>query len=213
MISNPTIAVIGGTGKSGRFLVRTLIQQGFSFRLLLRDTTSFVNPGGSLEDVVQGDVRDVGAVERLCKGCVAVISTLGQPKGQPAIFSHATRTILGAMEKWDMRRYILTTGLNVDTPADKKGSVTQTGTDWMRVHYPETTADKQQEYELLCNSDIDWTLVRLPLIGLTEESGAIETSLEDCPGGGIHAIDLARFLISQLGDSRYFKQAPFLANI
>jgi hypothetical protein len=83
----------------------------------------------------------------------------------------------------------------------------------MKVHYPETTADKQQEYELLCNSDVDWTLLRLPLIGLTEESGAIETSLEDCPGEGIYAIDLAWFLIHQLGDARYVKQAPFLANI
>ena len=151
MFSNPTIAVIGGTGKSGRFLVRALIQQGFSFRLLLRDTTSFLHPGGPLVDVIQDDVRDVGAVERLCKGCRAVISTLGQPKGEPAIFSQATRTILGAMAKWDIRRYILITGLNVDTPEDKKGPATHAGTDWMKVHYPEITTDKQQEYELLCN--------------------------------------------------------------
>lgn len=210
MLSTPTIAVIGGTGKSGRYLVRELIQHGISFRLLLRNASSFVNPA---VDVVQGDARDADAVERLCKGCQAVISTLGQPKGEPSIFSEATRHVLDAMAKWEVRRYILTTGMNVDTPPDKKGPATQAATNWMKDHYPETTFDKQLEYELLRASNVDWTLVRLPLIGLTEESGPIGTSLEDCPGKGIHAIDLARFLIRQLEDTPYVRQAPFLANI
>ena len=209
MLSNPTIAVIGGTGKSGRYLVRELIKQGFSFRLLLHNTTSF-NPA---PDVLQGDARDAEAVERLCRGCEAVMSTLGQPKGEPAVFSQATRHVLGAMAKWNIQRYILTTGLNVDTPLDKKGPAARAGTQWMKEHYPETTSDKQREYELLHASEVDWTLVRLPLIGLTEESGAIGTSLEDCPGKGIHAIDLARFLIDELSDTRFLRQAPFLANI
>ena len=54
--------------------------------------------------------------------------------------------------------------------------------------------------------------MRLPLIGLTEDSDAIATSLEDCPGTGIHAKDLARFLIRQVEDKEYLRQAPFLAN-
>lgn len=231
MLSNPTIAVIGGTGKSGQYLVRELIQQGFSLRLLLRNPGSFVHPKevGNLPaekvvhphvnithpivDLVQGDVRDPDAVEQLCQGCQAVISTLGQPKGEPSIFSQATRHILGAMAKWSIRRYILITGLNVDTPLDKKGPATQAGTNWMKEHYPETTSDKQLEFELLRASSVDWTLVRLPLIGLTEETGEIGISLQDCPGNGIHTIDLARFLIRQLEDAQYIKQAPFLANI
>ena len=126
--------------------------------------------------------------------------------------SQATRNVLAAMQVWKIKRYIVTTGLNVDTPFDKKGPMIQAGTTWMKEHYPETTADKQLEYELLAASDVDWTLVRLPLIGLTENSAAIATSLEDCPGTGIHGIDLARFLIRQIGDTTYRRHAPFLAN-
>ncbi|GGB02145.1 NAD(P)-dependent oxidoreductase [Puia dinghuensis] len=210
MLSNTTIAVIGGTGKSGKFVVRELIRQNIPFRILLRNAASCNLPVGQ---IIQGDVRNPEAVLKVAEGCTAIISTLGQPKGEPSIFSQATRNVLTAMQAINIKRYILTTGLNVDTPVDKKGPVTQAGTNWMREHYPETTADKQLEYELLAGSAVDWTLVRLPLIGLTENSEAIATSLEDCPGTGIHAADLARFLVSQVLDKNYIRQAPFLANL
>jgi hypothetical protein len=60
---------------------------------------------------------------------------------------------------------------------------------------------------------IDWTLARLPMIGLTDASEAVATSLEDCPGTGIHGTDLAVWLIRQLEAKDHLRQAPFLANI
>ena len=129
------------------------------------------------------------------------------------MFSHATRNVLDAMHTLRIKRYILTTGLNVDTPFDKKGPVTQASTDWMKKNYPETTADKQVEYEVLAATSVDWTLVRLPFIGLTKDSSDIAMSLEDCPGSGIHGLDMARFLVSQIDDSQYVGQSPFLANL
>jgi uncharacterized protein YbjT (DUF2867 family) len=210
MLSNTTIAILGGTGKSGRFLVRELIRQNIPFRILVRDPKAYHLPAG---DIIRGDARDPEAVLSVSEGCTAIISTLGQPKGEPSIFSQASRNVLAAMQTRKIKRYIVTTGLNVDTPLDKKGPITLAGTSWMKEHYPETTKDKQLEYELLAASDVDWTLVRLPLIGLTEDSASISTSLEDCPGTGIHAADLARFLIRQLVDTTYLRSAPFVAGI
>lgn len=211
MLSKPTIAVIGGTGKSGKFVVRELIRQNIPFRILVRNPAAYTS---SAANIIQGDARDPQAIGTLIKGCTAIISTLGQSKGEPPIFSAATRNVLAAMRAAGIKRYMLTTGLNVDTPQDKKGAQCQAGTQWMKAHYPETTADKQVEYELLAASEveIDWTLVRLPLIGITEDSAPIATSLEDCPGTHIHGIDLARFLIHQVNGSTYARQAPFLAN-
>ena len=210
MLSTPIIAVIGGTGKSGKFVVRELIRQDIHFRILVRDPAAY---GHSSGDIIRGDARDAHTILTLIKDCSAIISTLGQPKGEPPIFSAATRNVLAAMQTTGTKRYILTTGLNVDTPYDKKSALTQAGTQWMKEHYPDTTADKQLEYELLAASPANWTLVRLPLIGLTEDSAPIATSLEDCPGTHIHGIDLARFLIHQLNDDiTHARQAPFLAN-
>lgn len=165
-------------------------------------------------EIVNGNVNAVDAIRTLLHGCDAVISTLGMgiPNSEPTIFSQSTRNILQAMNELKITRYIVITGLNVDTPFDKKSAKTQAATDWMRTNYPKSTSDKQSEYSLLNESDIDWTLVRLPSIIQTDETGEIVDDLADCPGEKISATDLAHFLIGQLTDRKYIRKAPFIAN-
>ncbi|MGB5555002.1 MAG: NAD(P)H-binding protein, partial [Flavobacteriaceae bacterium] len=117
-----------------------------------------------------------------------------------------------AMQENDLKRYIVVTGLNVDTPKDNKAPKVKFATDWMYQNYPKTTTDRQDEYELLVKSKADWTLVRVPMIKLTDESKEIKISLEDCLGDEISATDLADFLIEQINDHTYCREAPFIAN-
>ena len=211
MNQKPKIAVIGGTGKAGQYLVEELLHQEFPVKLLLRnpENSSLENP---LIQVVQGDARDYEAVRKLTEDCQAVISAVGFRAGEDPIFSIATKNVLRAMQEWGARRYISLTGLNVDTPADQKTGPTQAGTEYMKTNFPKTTADKQVEYQKLVESQADWTLVRLPWIQLTEVREDVKVSLEDCPGEAVSASALARFLVAQLTDEAYLRQVPFVAN-
>lgn len=206
------IAVIGGTGKSGQYLVQNLLEKGYHLKLLLRHPKNFTlqNP---LIEVVKGDARDTTAIDKLILGTDLVMSTLGQPKGEKSIFSDATKNIISAMSHHGIGRYIVTTGLSVNTPSDHKNEKVKMATGWMYQNYPETTADKQKEYKLLLESHLDWTLVRLPLIHLTEESFPTETNPTDCKGESISATDLADFLVSQIENSEYIRKSPFLYNL
>jgi putative NADH-flavin reductase len=206
------IAIIGGTGKSGKYLVQNLLDKNYPIKLLLRNPENFIlkNP---LIQIVKGDARDYESIDNLIKDCSVVISTLGQPKGEESIFGDASKNIIKAMDFYGIKRYIVTTGLNVDTPFDHKNEKVKMATDWMYQNYPKTTADKQKEYELLVKSDLDWTLVRLPMINLTPESFPTETNLEDCKGENISATDLAEFLVSQIDDETFIGESPFLYNI
>jgi putative NADH-flavin reductase len=206
------IAVIGGTGKSGQYLVQNLLEKGYSLKLLVRHPENFTIQN-SLIEVVKGDVRDEAAVRSLIEGTDIVMSTLGQPKGEKSIFSDAAKNIISAMNHYGINRYMVTTGLSVNTASDQKNERVKMATDWMYQNYPETTADKQKEYELLMESNLDWTLVRLPLIHLTDESFKTETSLTDCKGESISATDLAEFLASQIENSEYIRKSPFLYNL
>lgn len=132
-------ALIGGTGKSGKYVQEELLRKGPACRVLVRNPV---------------DVR------RMLQGCGAVISTLGQSAGEVPVFSRATQNVLNAMQYHGLQPYIVTTGLGVDTPADRKSAPVQQATCWMYAHYPETTADKQKEYDLLCRSAVSWTLVQ-----------------------------------------------------
>ncbi|MGI9582876.1 NAD(P)-dependent oxidoreductase [Chryseobacterium sp. RRHN12] len=206
-----TIAVIGGTGKSGQYLVKHLLEKGHSLKLLLRHPENFTlqNP---LIEPVKGDARDEAAVHKLITGTDLVMSTLGQPKGEKSIFSDAAKNIIKAMNSHGITRYIVTTGLSVNTLSDQKNERVKMATEWMYQNYPETTADKQKEYELLLGSNLDWTLVRLPLINLTDENFTTEANLTDCKGENISASDLAGFLVSQIENSDYTQKSPFLYN-
>lgn len=208
------IAVIGSTGKSGKYLIKQLLHQGFHFKTLVRNPEKF-KIQNSLVEAVIGDIKDYKVVRTLVDGCHAVISTLGSglPPSEPNIFSLATQNIISAMNECDVHRYIVITGLNVDTPFDKKGSKTKFSTDWMYTNYPKSTTDRQTEYSILAGSNVDWTLVRLPLIEQTDERAKVNVSLKDCPGDKISATDLADFLIGQLFDDTYIKQSPFIANV
>jgi hypothetical protein len=117
------------------------------------------------------------------------------------------------MQHYNINRYIVITGLNVDTPLDNKSPKTKFATDWMYTNYPLTTQDKQLEYSILSDSIVDWTLVRLPMIEQTDTECEIQINMEDCPGDAISATALAVFLIHQLSDDHYIQKSPFIANL
>lgn len=214
MTTNHKIAVFGGTGKAGIYLIKTLLSQGYAIGMLLRNPAKAADYNHPQIEIITGTVSDPDAVDTLLKGCTAVISTLGMgnPPSNPDIFTRSTQHILQAMERYQLRRYILITGLNVDTPTDRKGSEATAGTAWMKAHFPVSTENKQQEYELLSRSALDWTMVRLPRIEQSDELQDICIDLEDCPGSSISATSLARFLIGQIEVDTYYRKAPFVAD-
>lgn len=206
------IALIGSTGKAGKYLAKELAIQGIQCKLLVRNST---NQFSKTFEIIEGDIADYQSVVNLVHDCHVVISMLGMGilPNPTNIFSIATVNIIKAMKEYNISRYILITGLNVDTPFDDKGVKSKMATEWMHSHYPKTTKDKQEEYTILRESDIDWTLIRLPLIDQTDDNPAINISLKDCPGTAISATSLANFIIRQINDKTFIREAPFIANI
>jgi putative NADH-flavin reductase len=207
------IALIGATGKAGTYILKALLAQNYQVKALIRNPEKLQIHHPSLEIVI-GDVKDAETVHSFIQGCDIVISALGmgQPASEKTIFTQSTTHIIKAMETFDLKRYIVITGINVDAAFDEKDAKTQFATKWMYDNYPVSTADKQKEYELLTASDIDWTLIRLPLIMQTDELTGIETSLINCEGGQINAANLAEFIIEALRNVAFVKQAPFIWN-
>lgn len=191
------VAVIGGTGKAGKYLVKQLIAHHIFIKLLQHQSVT-THIDNSLVEIMEGDARDYDALLNLLVGCDAVISTVGQPAGEPPVFSDISTKILKAMNVLGIKRYISVTGLNVDTRFDVKGPKTKFSTEWMYQNYPKTTADKQVEYEVLAASNLDWTLIRLPMIQQTDDIPEVITSLQDCPGDYISASSLGKWIIEQL---------------
>jgi len=205
------VAILGGSGKAGRFLVKQVSEAGYQIRLLLRNPEKLKLSWERIE-FLQGDARDFPAIKSLLQGCDAVLSTLGQPKGEAPIISIATGHVLTAMRELGIRRYILTRGASVDAPGDHKDFYTKIPTKLIQWTFPAYWADWQKELALLLESDVEWTLVRLPIIVEEPVAGDVKVNLERLPGKKINGTALANFLVTQLADKQYVRKAPFIAN-
>jgi putative NADH-flavin reductase len=211
MKSIKKVAVLGGTGKAGRYLVKLLITREYQVKLLAR------NPGKNnlpdpLVEIITGNARNYESVFMLLKDCDAIISTLGPSRHEPDTCSIATGHVIRAMHALHLKRYIELAGLAIDTPEDNKGFLTKTIVGLMRLFVPVIINDRQKGYMLLKASDLDWTIVRSSMIELTNSARTIRTSLEDSPGLKVSSTDLALFMIDLLTDTRYIRKCPFVAS-
>lgn len=211
MYQNIKIAILGGGGRTGKYLITQLIEKGYHINVLLRKPETF-QIKSPLIKIIEGDALNFTAVTKLINGCQAVISTVGQRPGEPLVAAQATENVLRAVTTFGVKRYLLVAGLNIDTPFDKKGHKTIIATDWMKLNYPVIQEDRQKAYSLLVNSNVNWTLVRVPFIEFSNAKGNVAADLNDCLGDKINAGNIARFLIEQLFDNSYHNQAPFIYN-
>lgn len=205
------VAVLGGGGRTGKYVIDQLLNKGFSVKLLLRNPENLqkINP---LVELIKGDAIDAQSIRLLLEGCQAVISTIGQRQGEPLVASVATINILNAMNEFGIQRYVLLAGLNIDTPFDKKGEKTIQATEWMKANFPVIQVDRQKTYNILVESNVNWTLVRVPFIEFTDVGAEVIVSLEDCLGDKINATDIASFMVNQIFDDEFVKKSPFIAN-
>jgi len=210
MKQHTKIAVLGGGGRTGKYLVTQLLLQGYSLKLLLRHPEDFAIQHQSIE-IMKGDAIDPEAIRLLLEGCSAIISTVGQRNNEPLVSGRSTVNILKSMAFYGIQRFILLAGINVDTPFDKKGIETNMATEWMKTNFPLIHGDRQKTYSLLTTSDVDWTFIRVPFIEFTDSDDEITVSMEDCHGNKISANSIASFMTGQLSDRTYYKKSPFIS--
>jgi len=211
MKQSKKIAVLGGTGKEGKYLIDNLIKQGYEIKALTRNPEKLGNTSSSIEKIT-GNARNYESVYALLQGCDAVISTIGPSRKEPDTCSIATGNVIQAMQSLNIRRYIELAGLAIDTSSDKKGFMTKLLVGIMRLFFPAVINDRQKGYRILSESDLDWTLVRSSMIELTDAKRVVKTSLVDSPGRKVSSTDLALFLISQLSDEQFIRKAPFISS-
>lgn len=206
------IAILGGGGKTGNYLVNHLLNEGFQLKLLLRNPEKFNIQNNNIE-IIEGDALHFESIKTLLKDCQAVLSTIGQRKDESLVANQTTKNVLKAMNEYGIDRYVLLAGLNIDTPFDKKSSKTLMATDWMKSNFPLIQEDRQKAYALLEKSNVNWTQVRVPFIEFTDNSSEIIVNVEDCLGDKISAVDISKFMAREMMESKYKRQSPFISNL
>ena len=87
------LAVIGATGATGVPLVEQAVDAGHQVRALVRTPSKRALLPASVE-VVEGDARDRGVIDRLVVGADCVVDVSGPVKGSPG---DLRQSVMGAL--------------------------------------------------------------------------------------------------------------------
>ncbi|NQU36429.1 MAG: NAD(P)H-binding protein [Actinobacteria bacterium] len=207
------IALLGGTGRTGRQLIRVLLDRGHELNALVR-TPAKIRPDLERVNMIVGVSDSPQALNDLLKDADIVISALGPDKKDPTLQSRTAAVLIPAMNRHGIVRFIGVSGEGVDLPGDRKNLVAKVVTFGIQRLAGPMVQDKFREYELFRVSDLDWTLVRPPRLKDTKATGKITHDAHHATGSSsITRADLAVFIADLIEDPDYVQQAPFVAGI
>lgn len=200
------IAVFGATGGTGRQIVEQALQQGHHVRALARDTARLPLSHPDLS-VIEGNVLDPEAVGQTLAGADAVVISLGNTANNPDfVVSDGTAVILEAMKQEDVARVVVVTSMGT---GDSIKQVSFLFRMLIQTVLRKTMDDKERQEKLVMASDRDWIIVRPG--GLTDgpATGVYQSGLDPkITAGQVSRADVAAFVLQQLGDDTYLRQAP-----
>lgn len=154
------IAIIGASGKTGRAFVDEAVQRGHEVRAGVFHTNSFTR--SDYIDVIRCDALQLDDVINLTRGCDAVVSLIGHVKDSPEFLqTSATANILSAMGKHHIHRLVSVTGTGVRRPGDTPSLADRVLNIGLRIADPARLRDGRAHADVLIDSDVDWTILRV----------------------------------------------------
>ena len=211
------LVIFGATGFSGQAILRLALSKGFQVTLLVRNKSAITIQNENLT-LIQGNVLDRNDVKKALENQDAVIQCLGvggKGDGKPTTFiSEANKIIVDEMEKQKVSRLIAMSNVGAGNslsfqPWFFTNFILPYFMKWLKV----IIDDKNRMEPTIMNSELEWTIVRCPNIVDKTPKGNVHTTLD---GKGLKLSitlgDMAEFIIHQLTDSTYSKQAPSISN-
>ena len=207
------ILVIGAGGKTGRLVVDQALAAGYkvtAFKHDAKDDEKHPFPAGV--EVVHGDVQNPSRLEHAMEGCEAVIDCLGgkTPLTKSELEASAAKVVLEVMHRVKAKRLVV---ISVLGAGDSKGQAS-----WMYEHVLMPTflhgaiPNKDAMEAAVMKSDVEWTLVRPPVLSDSAATGSVHVVGEGEIAHGITRADLAKFLVDSVGSSEYVGRAVVVAN-
>ncbi|TCJ15950.1 SDR family oxidoreductase [Rubrobacter taiwanensis] len=207
------VAVFGATGRTGRLVVERLLEEGHEVIAFVRDPSKILEGHDEKLRTVRGDVLDAAAVEEVVEEVDAVLVALGHTKTSPKdVQARGTQNIVAAMRRHGVRRLISLTGAGVRDPQDEPKVVDRAITGLLKLLQRDVLEDAERHAEIIRNSGLDWTLVRVPRLVDGERTGEYRAGyIGKDSGTRISRADVADFMVRQLTDDTYLRRAPVVS--
>lgn len=204
------LLIIGGTGGTGKELIKQALEQGYNLTALVRNPEKVEITHQNLK-VIKGNVLDFNKVQEVVAGQDAVLSALGHKRFfiKTNILSEGTNNIIQAMEKHNVSRFICVTSLGINDSRFKLGLYyTLFVIPFIIFFY---FLDKTKQEKLIRSSRLNWTIVRPGQLTNGKKRGSYKHGAN--VGNYIltkmiSRADVAHFILGQLSEVTYLQKTP-----
>jgi uncharacterized protein len=202
------IAIFGGTGHTGKYILRDALDAGHSASVLVRNPSK-LPPGKYKLTIHLGDATDGDNVEDTVFGQEAVVSALGlTANARPGTVATAIGHIISAMQRKGLRRIVVVAGAGI--LLDRKTEAMRIDSPTYPEEYRVYGMEHRRVYEALAASDLDWTLICPPTMYDTEieNAGELRSEFDLLPPQGQRAAygAVARFALTALTADQYIRR-------
>jgi putative NADH-flavin reductase len=156
---------------------------------------------------VVGDALDPESVNRAVAGQDGAIVALGSnDRNNRTTRSEGTVNVIRAMERQNVPRLVVVSAGGV---GDSYRQVPLIFKLLIKTRLRRAYADHEKQERYVRDSDLEWVIVRPAQLVDGPRTGQYHTGSagDDLPGGKVTRADLADFLLQQLTDDRYLRQA------
>lgn len=213
------IAVFGGSGNTGREVIAAALRRGLRVRGLYRPGSVPPEAPAGLE-VVAGQLSVPEDVRRTLVGTNGAILVFGprlgglfsKPPEPPKPFcAPATATIISEMGALGIQRIVCQVGAMAGDNAKNWSGMVRRFVRSYRRKVPEIAADRDEQEKVVMESGLDWTIVKPFRISQARSVGRVRAAPAIRIGmfTSIRCADLADFLVKELVDGQFHRQAVF----
>lgn len=211
----PTIAIIGATGATGKFVLEGALNRSFNIRALARNPEKLNHLKDQI-DIIKGSIDDLEAVKKLFDGTDVILSTLGTNKKPNYIVEKGVRVMLQAIQSLNSKpRFVHMSAVGLGD------SIIQCKKSWLwtfivKVTFPlvgsEIFADMERAEKLIIQAkDVKSVIVRAAILNNKPARGYIvRTPTESAGKMFISREDIANFMLDAVTDPSFDGKAVSL---
>ena len=207
-----TIALFGGSGRTGVEFIPRALAAGHQLQILARSPEKLPYADTALT-ITGGDVLNLDDVKKVIAGTDAVVSLLGQTSGgRKDVQTVGTGHLVTAMREAGVRRIISMSGGGLPYAKDKPKAIDKAFRGVMGIFFRSVIKDAKDHAAVLQGSDLDWTIVRAPRLVDEPDQGTYKEGYVGTTGGSkISRGDVADFILKVLDEGSYKRDMPFVS--
>ena len=205
------LGILGEASQTWLALVKRALAAGHQVTALGDPALSALSARGVV--IVPGDAAVAADVEKVVAGQDAIISLLAPVQALPwDVVAAGTRHTLEAMRKHHVHRLVCVSAAGIPVRQDRRSPLTAALDTTIRLLLRSVYEDREEQINLLLQSDVDWVAVRVSRItddppAQTYQLGYPELSADLA----VSREDLVTCLLQQLDEDTWLRQAPIIS--